>query len=89
MARKKSPNSQPAQKQPIMTPQEGREYLARWERVAEQKRDAIRRLTPAEKLDILNRLKQRAALFHPRTADLAGDIQIWMLWNRLREACRD
>jgi hypothetical protein len=89
MARKKSRDSQTARQQPIMTPQEGRDYLARWERIAEQKRDAISRLTPAEKLDILNRLKQRAALFRPRSADLTSEIQIWMRWNRLREACRD
>lgn len=88
MARKKSPRPKSAKKRPLMTRAEAREFMARWDRVAEHKRQEIRKMTPAEKLDTLDRLMQQADFFGHRKSSIADDVQIWMRWNRLREAHR-
>jgi hypothetical protein len=71
-----------------MTPAEAAQYLARWERVAERKREAVLAMTPREKLDTLDRLIQWADQFGWRDAPAKDEREIWDRWNRLREAHR-
>ncbi len=71
-----------------MTREQARDYVSRWERVAEFKRQEVRRMTPAEKLDTLNRLMQWAEFFGYRETPISDKREIWERWNHLREAHR-
>jgi hypothetical protein len=84
MAKRRLPSKKAAQARLGMTAAEGREYLARWERVNAHIAAERRAMTPTERFRELVRLMQWVEVLGSRDALESEEEKARDVWNRLR-----
>lgn len=67
-----------------MEASEARAYINRWQAVAEIERKILRKTSPAENWEYLNAIKARAARLDIKREDDEGEMEIFLLWARLK-----
>ena len=71
----------------LVTKRDARAYLARWEAVARQQLDELRKKTIRQKFDELNELFAWGHELGFRHRPAADKCAVWARWNKLRERC--
>ena len=84
----KSRRRKPGKVRPVISRAEARAWQARWELVAEQDLQALRAMTPCQKLAQLGELMSWVDVFGWREALEAEDEMVRERWNQLRRIYR-
>ncbi|MCP5101326.1 MAG: hypothetical protein GY943_37750 [Chloroflexi bacterium] len=67
-----------------MEASDARAYIERWQAVADLKQQELQSTSPAENWQRLNAIKQRAVRLGITRGDDDGEMEIFLLWARLK-----
>ncbi len=70
---------------PMMTPEEAQKFKERWRLINEHTARAVRRRTPAQRLETLGRLYAAAKILRQRSRTVVDRQLTYSIWQNLRE----